>query len=137
MTSLSEDNEFESNDKDLGTFVGTRTYSPSRYRKKDNKVEIEKMSQEEADLKLTGKNFQNPGLLIDEIEYFNEKNKMLITLNLVKCESQVEMDSTKMTSNYVEEFRLDPTHDYSKYLPSSRYELNKKFYLKNKTKNFI
>lgn len=127
MTDLSEVDEFESNDKELGTFVANRTYSPSRQQIKDNIIELEIMSQEENDLELISKNFHHPGLLNDDKENFNEKKKMLINLNLVKCKPKVEMESTQIASNYVEEFSLDPTHDYSKYSASSRYELNKNF----------
>lgn len=126
MTSLSETKDSETNDKEFDLFVSKQFYSPSINRNKENEIE---MSLKEIDLKLIRPNLEHPGSLIDAKEYFNENRKLFIALNLTKCEPRV--NSTQMTSDYVEEFCLDPTHDYSKYSPSSRYELNKNFNLIN------
>lgn len=123
MTSLSD--ECVSSDKEIDFFVNQQSYSPSTCSNQDNLIELEKISSEEIDLKLISNKFQHPGLLIGHIENFNEKKELFTTLNLVKCEPQT--DTAQMTSDYVEEFFLDPTHDYSRYSASSRYELNKNF----------
>lgn len=70
-----------------------------------------------------------PGQLNDEFEVKKSISNYHVTkLGFVSvCETDITENETSQIADLVEEFKLDPNHDYSKHISASRYDCYTEF----------
>ncbi|CAF0937683.1 unnamed protein product [Brachionus calyciflorus] len=115
---------------DIEKLISNFKYEPSAMKNKD--IYVEKLSKDEADSirdKISSDSFQDPGCLNEnKFENCIQNEQKYLKLNIFKCDSNInENFPIDIVSDLVEQFQLDPNHDYSKYNGMSRFECNQNF----------